>query len=111
MVRISQPFSGEDLLVVVQIKDHRPDSITGTHGVAQLKEAIRSRRGQGVVAMAILATTGKADDTLRQAAADLEHDEGVRVTICSGRDLQRLARRGLLLSALQDPAVGVITEP
>lgn len=111
VVRIAQPFSREDLLVVVQVKNHDPGSETGTQGIDQLREAIRSRRGQGPVAMAVLATTGKENNELKSAAARLQHDEGVQVTICAGQDLQRLVRRGLLLSALQDPAAGVGAEP
>jgi len=111
VVRISQPFSPEDLLVVVQVKNHDPGSDTGTQGITQLREAIRSRRGQGSVAMAVLATTGSASKEAKRAAEELERDEGVRVTICAGQKLQRLVRRGLLLSALQDPAMGAGTEP
>ncbi len=113
VIRVQQPFSIDDLLVVVQVKYY-----SGTFGswatdrtIDQLRTAIQTRRSQGAVALAVLATTGDRDEALQQAAKKLEDETSVRVVICAAQDLQRLVRRGLLLSALKDSAVETAAEP
>ena len=109
VIRVQQPFSDDELLVVIQVKHH--SGITGERAIDQLRTAIQTRRSQGAVAMAVLATTGNQNDALRQAAKKLEDETSVRVVICAAQDLERLVRRGLLLSALKDSAIETKAEP
>lgn len=109
VVRIQQPFSADELIVVIQVKHH--SGTTGTWAIDQLRTAIQTRRSQGAIALAVLATTGDKSEALRQAAKELEDETSVRVVVCAAQDLQRLVRRGLLLSALKNDAVETEVEP
>ena len=93
----------------MQVKHHSGN--TGSSAIDQLRTAIQTRRSEGAVALAVLATTGNQDETLQTAAKKLEDETNVRVVICAAHDLQRLVRRGLLLSALTDYAVEPQAEP
>lgn len=109
-IRIRQPFSEDDLIVVVQVANH--DGPSPTWKLDQLRTAIETRRKSGgIVALAVLATTGLKDDVLEQARKNLQAETHVAVSVCAGDDFRRLIRRGLLVSALADNTLEVKPEP